>query len=759
MKNTKGWETALGIMGMTTAWLLVQAGLLPAAIVFTGDVDPPDPYQWHDGTNAYVGKTGEGSASVTQGSILRCEGAHLGLESGAQGTVTVNGAGSKWFSHTTLYIGEGGSGNLIVENGGEVVSTVASVALSRASHGNVVVRGPDSRLALARTISVGSIGNGTLRIENGAQVSCHGASIGLNSGSRGSVTVSGGAKWLNSWFLKVGPYGTGTLTVSDGALVTAETLHTSLDDLLGDGRIEVHGLVLDGDMVFDAAHGPVHDMPFGSGGVLHLDIDGSSDLGAGYRGQGTLLITDGVSLSSWWSWLGELPGSSGTAVVRGPGSQWNMSVLYVGSEGEGTLRIEDGALVNSESASIAADMGSKGTAIVSGPGSKWQAQRSLSIGYCGDGIIVVKNGGEVRCGQAYVGDDSAYGYEENNLVRITGPGSKFVSQGIFSVGDNNHGALLVEDGAEVISQSGYLAYWRETSGRATINGPGSKWTIAQELQVGRLDTARLAILGGGKVTAASAGVNDLSCLMVDVGPGSLLDVGSGSGTLSNDGTVRILAGLGAQGGSVHQPIRAGAWMGTGTYQAIGGTWDAERHEFTVSPYQPAPSWTHVDLDLSQCQRVLIEDEGTCWILGASFPASETSRPIVFFAEPVTGDLLYELEYELPPGHELFGAWQLSVEGFTPSAEEPVYLSFGVFDFETGRGGLNASEITLWHYDGTKWSPLESDMFTHDGQYANFLAESFSAYAVSAVPEPGTLLLAVGAAFAGVVWQWWRGRRA
>jgi len=111
-----------------------------------------------------------------------------------------------------------------------------------------------------------------------------------------------------------------------------------------------------------------------------------------------------------------------------------------------------------------------------------------------------------------------------------------------------------------------------------------------------------------------------------------------------------------------------------------------------------------------------------------------------------------LLYQLPPSHQIFGAWQLSAEGFVPSEDQPVYLSFDV-----GLGNLKTSDIALWHYDGGTWTPFETDVFTYDGQHANFLAESFSAYAVSAVPEPGTLVLLLAAALAGVIWQWRRGR--
>ena len=67
--------------------------------------------------------------------------------------------------------------------------------------------------------------------------------------------------------------------------------------------------------------------------------------------------------------------------------------------------------------------------------------------------------------------------------------------------------------------------------------------------VGNSGTGTLNITGGGGVSSASVSVmNNASLIALDIGKGSSLTVSSngifGNGTLTNNGTVRLLAGAG-----------------------------------------------------------------------------------------------------------------------------------------------------------------------------------------------------------------------
>src|SRR5690606_25437351 len=125
------------------------------------------------------------------------------------------------------------------------------------SEGSANVTGTDgnggaSSLEMGYTL-VGDKGEGELNITDGAEAVSFGAFIAGRAGSKGTVTVDGaGSSWTVSGALFVGgkdgfatqedelegtfgDYGTASLTVSDGAVVTVGTLVASRSDLKGNG--------------------------------------------------------------------------------------------------------------------------------------------------------------------------------------------------------------------------------------------------------------------------------------------------------------------------------------------------------------------------------------------------------------------------------------------------------------------------------------------------------------------------------------------
>jgi T5SS/PEP-CTERM-associated repeat protein len=64
-------------------------------------------------------------------------------------------------------------------------------------------------------------------------------------------------------------------------------------------------------------------------------------------GNGTLNITNGGKVSTFYGYLGCNSGSTGTATVDGIGSTWtnSSSSLYIGKSGNGTLNITNGGKV------------------------------------------------------------------------------------------------------------------------------------------------------------------------------------------------------------------------------------------------------------------------------------------------------------------------------------------------------------------------------------------------------------------------------
>jgi hypothetical protein len=233
------------------------------------------------------------------------------------------------------------------------------------------------------------------------------------------------------------------------------------------------------------------------------------------------------------------------------------------------------------------------------------------------------------------------------------------------------------------------------------------------------------------VKATSVTVDNSSSLLeVDVGRGTSLAAGSGSGTITNSGTVRFVAGASPPAGNTYSPISAGTWNGSGTYQAVGGTWNATSHQFTVSATQAGTAGTPVSINLSQEQRVLVTDSTSGESIGASFLAAASTTPITFTASLPGSSLPMEpLTGRLESASSLLGDWTCSTTGY--AAGDPAYLSLDV------GSGHSADDLDVWSYNGG-WTPFSATDLTYDGTYASFTVTALGTYAVTTgvVFQPG-----------------------
>jgi T5SS/PEP-CTERM-associated repeat protein len=160
-------------------------------------------------TQLIIGNRGTGTLSLSNGSDVNVPGsnahASLGRFAGGSGTVNISGAGSTWTINDRLSIGENGTGTLTVQNGGQLVTTgsggLQSTILGTftGAQGTVSITGAGSRWTNGSTLRVGNSGNGTLTISNGGSLlNTNGniASIGGGFGVSGSATVAGaGSTW------------------------------------------------------------------------------------------------------------------------------------------------------------------------------------------------------------------------------------------------------------------------------------------------------------------------------------------------------------------------------------------------------------------------------------------------------------------------------------------------------------------------------------------------------------------------------------
>ena len=239
-------------------------------------------------------------------------------------------------------------------------------------------------------------------------------------------------------------------------------------------------------------------------------------------------------------------------------------------------------------------------------------------------------------------------------------------------------------------------------------------------------------------------------MTVDVGCGSACRVGNGSGTVTNYGTIRVIGGANVSPGMVYSPFIAGGFAGTGACQAIGGTWSALSHQFTASPVQCGNSGQQLNIDLASIQHVLIDDDATGWDFGASFLCKDSSTPLNFTATAINGGTLTALHDHLYPGNVVLGGWQFEADsGYTPG--ESAYLSFDI-GTEYSR-----DDLTVWHYDGSSWTPYDATDLTCNGGWASFTVTGFSGYAVT-TPEPSTIALLLAGAACLLALAWRRRRR-
>jgi fibronectin-binding autotransporter adhesin len=351
-----------------------------------------------------------------------------------------------------------------------------------------------ARQPYSKTWVEGPINNDVnLTITNGV-LQANNTEIGGSPNTKGTVTVSGsGATFDTSFDLNIGSSGTGTLAIENGALAEAsstsigalggqgkivfnngtlatQSLAASFNDLEGTGTINTRGLVTDIDLVFDQTHGPQQQFILNQPNqaiTVNLDLKPNGTIGAGFAGQGTLTIRDGVTVNTSYGILGNSAGSSGTAKIAGAGSTWDNVHVSIGLRGTGTMTVENGGkLYTAGSGTLGYDPGSTGSLSITGSNSSsiftW-----LYVGRGGAGTATVAAGGLLASYLTELGGESG----SNGIAVVTGAGSAWRSKDFYvggdSLGSAGQGTVIVSDGGLVSAKSG-MKIWRT----GTLTGSG-----------------------------------------------------------------------------------------------------------------------------------------------------------------------------------------------------------------------------------------------------------------------------------------------
>jgi len=471
----------------------------------------------------------------------------------------------------------------------------------------------------------------------------------------------------------------------------------------------------------------------------------------GGTASGSLAINGGSVLNSDYALIGNSVTGNGTVTVDSAGTTWNARALGVGmAGGTGILSITNGGRVastNTESSVVIGENRGTGTIIVDGQGSIFSAAYSTELGRNlntrSTGILTITNGG------SYVGKNLSIGCDDLDTGRVTvdGVGSNLTGR-TYYVARNGFGTLSVTNGASASATMFRMGLNTGSIGTAVIDGSGTRLTASTEIRVGSSSysglTQRLSISGGASAAAPVVYVyNSRSTLTTDVGKGSSLTVGGGTGAITNTGTIRLVASADTANG-VYTPISYGTMTGAGAVQALGGIWDATNHTVTVTSAATGAAGSALTADLATTQRFLFTD-GTGRQAGASFQAATSPTNLTLTASSLSGSVLASLQGLLGAGQAILSGWDFNVtEGYT--AGNPVYLSL------FAGSGHSLYDLNIWHYDGSAWSKVDASDLAYDQTLASFTATGLSGYAVSGtapVPIPAAAWL-LGSGLMGLV---------
>lgn len=540
---------------------------------------------WTD-TELYVGRYAGSTGSFTVADGADYNGRNLWLgNAGSTGTLTVTGTGSEADLSGYISMGNGAnsSGTLNVLEGGTFISDGSLYSGQDGGVGTVTISGQNSRLE-AYQMSSGYGGTGSIVVENGGYLSADSLTVGSEGGSA-TMTVTGagssftGTGWgsISVGYTNWTPGTSGTLTISDGAVVTGGSLGIGQGEGTT-GTVTVTGagsrLNISGNTYLDGYGTGILTVEQGaSGSSTRLSIGGASDA----PGSGLMTLSDAT-----WTNTGELfiksgaTGSSvvvkdgstltntgdmnldagGTLLVTGAGSRLESTSYLLGRGG--AFRVEAGAAANTGYGLIGYYLGSS-TASVTGTGSKWTIDGDLEIGDIEwgeepySGAVTVSNGGNItttgemllKLGSLTAESggtltSSRILVNENTTLRGSGSGAALGSGTL----ELNGGRVEVAgDSAQTFARNvGLTANSTVVSDRVT-NGAGTTQTLGTlTISENRLSVRKGGNVTGGTATVAFGNTTINGNATFDVESGAALRLGAMTGGTT---VARVLTKIGS----------------------------------------------------------------------------------------------------------------------------------------------------------------------------------------------------------------------
>lgn len=218
--------------------------------------------QWYDVSGTLlvdghlgVGYMGEGTLDIRIGTVESAF-ASIGLHETAVGEVNMGGPGVAWTNDLTLNIGKFGRGALNMNLSAQVDTGSVIVAHHDAAEGSIVVEGNFTALNINGDLDLGLFGEATMHVADRATVTVSsvcslgmfatyevvGGAVVLVDFADGALTVTGKeTSFTCGGEMYVGSFGSGSVTVLDGASLTAPLIVLKTSPVQPDARSTLGG--------------------------------------------------------------------------------------------------------------------------------------------------------------------------------------------------------------------------------------------------------------------------------------------------------------------------------------------------------------------------------------------------------------------------------------------------------------------------------------------------------------------------------------
>lgn len=436
--------------------------------------------------NGQLNFDGGGNFSVYDGGILTTHGAILsgnGSTNPAALTnfaATVNNGGVFDNSGHEMTIGRAGNAYLYLYNNGTLLTDMlylgreAATATSLGGDGLLLI-GSNSSATVTNTIEVGGAGEGEVLVESGGQLNSVIGRVGDQQGGVGLVTVNGGA-WTNTASLSVGLLGEGTVNIANG------------------GALDTAGLTL-------GNNGSGVGMMTVSGSASSLDVAASAYIGQ--EGMGSLHILDGANAFIGTNTNNDLligydVGGQGSVRVESGASLTGTGTLSLGSQGAGRMDVDAGT-VDFWALSAGGSDGGTGDLVLSG-GAAFNVTNNATFGYAGDATLNVSGASRFAATNLFVGLADVQSHGE---VIASGANSEIDIAGQIELGGFGSGAMRIENGAKLSSDTFVAASDAGASGNLVLTGSGSVWSNSANAHFGVAGDASLTVLDQAQAQIAS----------------------------------------------------------------------------------------------------------------------------------------------------------------------------------------------------------------------------------------------------------------